>query len=84
MRKSPAIAFVMEIMKLVNARETALEHFHITQRGDCPQLARRDAIDKMIHDVAPCPETVPIGPSMLGERRHSALERMAVEVRNAR
>ena len=73
----------MDVVKLTDPRETALEHLDIGQRGDGVDVVGRHARHEAVHECAPAPEVVGRGAAELGEARHAALEAVTVHVADA-
>jgi hypothetical protein len=79
-----AARIVVQVVELADAREAALEHLHVRLSRERFGIIRCDVPDEAIHQLAPGPEAVRAGPPMLGQSRHAALKRVAMDVRHAR
>ncbi len=79
-----AVDVVMQVVELDHPGIACLEHLDVGHRRDRLDVVWGQAIEKAVHHLAPGPETVLGGAGALGEPRHAALERMAVQVRHAR
>ena len=75
-----AVNVVVQIVKLADRGEPSFQHLHVGESRNRPHVGGRQAIEKTIHRLAPCPETVRLRPAALGEPRHAALESVAMQV----
>ena len=75
---------VVEVVELADAREAGLQHLDVEQGRDRLHLVGRHGVGEAVHGVAPAPEAVGPAAAPLGEAGHAALERVAVQVRQAR
>lgn len=73
----------MNVVKLANPGESRLQHLDIGLCCDGLDIISRHPADETIHQLAPGPETVRRCSPDLGETRHSALERVAVQITDA-
>ena len=71
---------VVQIMKLADAGEAALQHLQEGQGGDGLDLLRPAPVQKAIHQRPPGPEVVVRRPARLGQARHRALKGVAVQI----
>src|SRR6185437_13408593 len=74
---------MVQVVKLPNLREAALQHLPVGQAGDGLELVGVDPLDELVHQLAPGPEAVASRPCPLGEAGQGALKGMAVEVGQA-
>jgi hypothetical protein len=74
-----AVRGVVQVMEFCDRGEAGFQHFHVGERGNCFDLVRSERGKEAIHDLAPRPEIT----AALGEPRHAALERVAVQVGHA-
>ena len=80
----PAVDVVMQVVELADRGEADLEHLHVGEGGDRLDVIGRKPGEEAIHHLAPGPEAVGGLATMLGKAGHAALERMAVQVGQAR
>ena len=73
----------MQIVKLADAGEARLQHLDIGLRRDGLHLVGRHRQREAIHRLAPAPKAVLARPAPLGEARHRALKRVAVDIGEA-
>ena len=79
----PPVDVVMQVVEFADRREAGLEHLHVGERRDRLDVVGRQLAEEAVHHLAPGPEAVMRRASLLGESRHAALERVAVQVRHA-
>ena len=75
---------VMQVMEFRDAGKAGFQHFDKSEGGDRLDVVGRQQPEKVVHDLAPCPEIVFAVAAALGETRHSALERMRMKIGQAR
>ena len=75
---------VVQIVELANACKPALQHFRISLRGDDFHIIRCKRQGGPIHQIAPAPEIVGAGSARLRASGHHPLERVAVQIGEAR
>jgi hypothetical protein len=80
----PAVDVVMQIMELAHRGEARLQHFHIGEGGDRLDVVGRQALQEPVHHLAPGPEAVGSRTAALGKPGHATLERVAMQIGNAR
>ncbi len=78
------IGLVVEVMELADAGEAAFQHFHVGLGGDGLHCLRAQVGQEAVHQLAPAPEAVTVAATDLGQAGHAALERVAVQVGQAR
>lgn len=71
---------MMHIMKLADCGIAGFLHFHEGQGGNRLHLVRRQAVQEAVHELAPCPEAVSPGDTMLVHTGHRALECVTVQI----
>ncbi len=77
-----AAAIVVQIVEFADVGEAGFEHLRVSECAQCLEVIRIHALDELVHELAPAPETVGLGATPLGEAGQSALEGVAVKVRN--
>lgn len=78
-----AVGVVVEVVELADAGIARLQHLHEGEGRQCLRLFGRKGEGEAVHHLAPGPEAVPPRPALLGQPGEAALERMAMEVREA-
>ena len=53
-----AAAIVVQVMKLAHVGEASLEHLRVRERTERLKFLRFDALDELVHELAPAPEAV--------------------------
>jgi N-formylglutamate deformylase len=81
--KGSPTAIVVQVMKFADLCKSTLEHLGVRQRCYGLHLIRRDAIYKLIHQLAPRPEAIAFGTATLCQARDASLESVAVKIRYA-
>ncbi len=79
-----AIGLVMQIVELADLRVARLEHLDVELRCDRLEIVGPDAAGERVHHLAPRPEAVVGVRLALGEAGHRTLERVRMQVREAR
>lgn len=80
-REGNPTSIVVQVVKFADLCKSTLEHLGVRQRRYGLHLIRRDAIYKLIHQLAPCPEAVALGTATLCQTRDPSLESVAVKIR---
>ena len=75
---------MMHIVKFAHCGEPSLLHFHEHQCRNCLNIVGGQAVQKPVHQIAPCPKTIPPSRAMFGHSGHRPLKRMTVQVRKCR
>ena len=76
-----AAGLMVEVVEFHIGGIPSFQHFHLHKSGDGLSLIRRDLVEEAEHELAPCPETVPLGgPAFFGQPGQRALEGVAVAV----
>ncbi|MGY3697366.1 hypothetical protein ACVIGA_007446 [Bradyrhizobium sp. USDA 3240] len=79
-----AVAIMMEIVKLTDARKAALEHLDIEQGRNGCDVVGCHRQRKAVHRLAPGPERIGAVAAQFGKAGHAALKRVAVQARQSR
>ena len=79
-----AIDAVVQVLEFTDASVPGLEHLQVKLRGNVLQVLGLDALEVVIHDLAPCPETVGTVAGAFAETGHGALVRVRMHVRYRR
>ena len=77
---SVSTRLMMHIMEFANGGVPGLLHLHEHKGGNRLHLRRRQPIQKAIHQIAPCPETITTCDPVFSHACHRALEGVAVQV----
>ncbi len=75
---------VMDVVKLTDPSESRFQHLDIGLSRESFEIVRGQPRHESIHQLAPAPEAVAGVPAALGQSGHTALERVAVKVRDSR
>ncbi len=79
-----SIGGVMQVVEFCDPGEAAFQHFGKSQPRDGLDVLRREASAEAVHGLPPGPEMIVARSTPLGQPGEAALERVAVEVAEAR
>ncbi len=75
---------MMQIVEFSDRGVACFEHFHVREGRDRLDVVGRQPREKAVHHLAPRPETVTGRTATFGKPGHAPLERVAMQVGNAR
>ncbi len=78
-----AVAVVVQIVELAHVGEARLEHLREAQGADRLEFIGPETLDEAVHELTPAPEAVGVRTAPFREAGQSALEGVAVHVRQA-